>query len=136
MANFGVVKKIRGEKDLDSSIIIDAIKSSLGKNLTYDVVSESSNTLTVTGIEKGAPYKFEAKFHVEVEGNKAKISAEGEQKISGFFTFLLCACVLFSWMLLPLIGLIIGFIRLNSNKNMYTKKMEEVLNNVDAQVSW
>jgi hypothetical protein len=136
MANFGVVKKIRGEKALNSSEIIEAIKDSLGKNLTYDVLSETGNTLTVSGVEKGAPYKFEATFRVDVEDNKAKISVEGAQKITGLFTMLLCACVIFSWMFLPLIGLIIGIIRLNTNKNLYTRKMEEVLSSVDAQVSW
>ena len=136
MSNFGVVKKVRSEKQLSSTEVINAIKGALGSNLTYEVLSESHNSLTVSGVEKGAPYKFEATFNVDVEGDKAKITVDGVHKITGTFITLLSICGIFCWMFLPLIGLIIGLIRLNTNKNMYTKKIEDILNNVEGQIAW
>ena len=136
MANFGVVKKMKSEKQITSTEVINAVKGALGSNLTYEVISETNNTLTVSGVEKGAPYKFEATFHIDVEGDKAKVSVDGVHKITGAFIFLLTACAVLCWMFLPLIGLIIGLIRLNTNKNMYAKKMEGILNNVEGQIAW
>ncbi|MCE7792382.1 hypothetical protein K8O68_08120 [Salipaludibacillus sp. CUR1] len=136
MDGFEVIKKFKSEEELTVNQIKEEIKSSLGKSLKYDVVSDQGNSLEVKGVEKGAPYKFNATFDIQINGNKAKVTGTGKQKLTGGYIFALAIAFAFSWLLLPLIGLIFGLVRMNSNKNMYTKKLDDILNNVETQLTW
>jgi hypothetical protein len=131
-----VSKKIKSEKNLSVEEVKSAVKAALQRTLQYTVVSETADSITVKGHEKGKPVKFLATIHVSVEGNKAKLSVNGEQTAKGMFLFAMCLCIVFCWGLIPLIAFVVGLVRFFSSKNLYSTKLEAALNSVDTQLSW
>lgn len=110
MAKFEVSEKLRSNKDLNDREIIQFIRSHLEKTCKITVISEKTDCLVVEGRVAETLFtpmtKFDARFTVKVEADKARITAEGKSTpnwvfwlffLVGLFTgvFLLIAIVLF-----------------------------------------
>lgn len=133
MANFELSKRIKADKELDVKKIKDFIKAELSKACKFKVVSDSGDSLSITGSVKESLFtsvtKFQASFEIKVEGDKARINMNGNSGPNRiFWVFFLVG--LFTGIFL-LIG--IGLFLLQRNRPKET--CDGILNAIETEFS-
>ncbi|WP_186673052.1 hypothetical protein [Sporosarcina sp. BP05] len=133
-------KLVKSESNLTTDQIKHVLNGRMEKETSFELVSETNNSLEVKYKDKLKFTNLTAHFSFKTDGKRAKIDVNTKQKISGkaqIFIVINAAFLITGLLaLLGIIGFIFLLVKIYGSSKENSKNLEEIMNYVQTELDF